>query len=137
MPKKKFSPNKLSRQFLTENAGALRVRRETEVPVPAFGDDMTVNVRGLTVADKNLLALLQQEGRDVMSVIAALCAVDDDGALVFGESKLTAVDFVETLPEHFRMDIAAISTAALRLSGRPVAPVDDVEETAVEDAEKN
>ena len=48
-----------------------------------------------------------------MSVIAALCAVDDDGALVFGESKLTAVDFVETLPEHFRMDIAAISTAAL------------------------
>lgn len=137
MPKKKFSHNKLSRQFLTQRANMLSVRQETEIPVPAFGDDATVNVRGMTVADKNLLGLLQQQGRDAMSVIAALCAVDDNGSLVFGESKLTAVDFVESLPEHFRLDIAAIATSALRLSGRPVAAGEEAEVTAVEDAKKN
>lgn len=143
MPKKTFSPTpsangdgrKLTRRFITQRAEALRVRQLDEVAVTAFGDDMTVNVKGMTVADKNLLNQMQERGHDAMSIVAALCAVDDDGRLVFGDTKAEAVATVEELPEQYRADVAAIALAAMRLSGHAQSVNDD--ETAVEDAEKN
>lgn len=143
MPKKKFSPTpsangdgrKLSRQFITQRGDMLRPRQMDEVAVSAFGEDMTVNVKGMTVADKNYLNQMQQRGHDAMSIVAALCAVDDDGDLVFGATKAEAVETVENLPEYYRADVASIALAAMRLSGHSQSLNDD--ETAVEDAEKN
>lgn len=133
MPKKKFSPTTLTRDLITQRAQLLRVRVSEQVPFPSFGEDMTVNVKGMTVADKNRLHFYQTvRGRDAMSVIAAICAIDEDGDMVFGETIDEAIERVESLPDAYRADIAAIAATAVRLSGQPADGSDPVEA-----AEKN
>lgn len=61
------------------------------------------------------------------TVMAALCAYDDEGNLVFGENYADAVSRVESLPARYSPAIVRIAAAALELAGA----------ATVEDAQKN
>lgn len=61
------------------------------------------------------------------TVMAALCAYDDEGKLVFGENYADAVQRVGSLPSHYAPAIVRIAAAAVELSGAATA----------EDAQKN
>jgi len=116
------------------------------VDVAEFGEGMTVNVRPLTVADHMLLsALIWKRGQDGavemkdetersavwLPAIAALAAVDDDGALVFGLTRAEAVQRASSLPEKYVPAVRRIAQAAIELSG-----LED-EKAAAAEAEKN
>lgn len=102
------------------------------VDVPEFGEGMTVNVRPLTVADHMLLSALSwKRGRDGaielkddaerravwLPAVAALAAVDDDNALVFGLTRAEAVARTSSLPRKFIPAVERIAAAAIELSG--------------------
>lgn len=121
-------------------------REPVVIDVPEFGEGMTVNVRPLTVADHMLLsALIWKRGQDGavemkdetersavwLPAIAALAAVDDDGALVFGLTRAEAMQRASSLPEKYVPAINRIARAAIELSG-----LED-ETAAAAEAEKN
>jgi hypothetical protein len=112
-------------------------RRTATVDVPEFGDGMQVIVRELTVRDKSVLgAAMTLAGTHELAaaaVIAALCARDEDGGLVFGESRKQAIEYANNLPERFWPAITRISAEAIRLTAGDA----ETEAEAVEAAEKN
>jgi hypothetical protein len=129
----------------------MRVRTVADVPVPEFGEGMTVVVKGMTAADRHLLG--EMNGRRLnhffsddehisklpapefmysgQTVICALCAIDEDGNLVFGRTPREAIKTVSDLPATYSEMIMRIVMQALTLGGGG----DD--STAVDDAEKN
>lgn len=116
------------------------------IEVPEFGEGMTVNVRPLAVSDYTLLAALnvRSAGNGKVAVkdeternamwlpaVAALSAVDDDGALVFGETRAEAIQRAASLPRKYLPAVERIAVKAIELS-----KLDD-EVAAAEEAEKN
>lgn len=121
-------------------------REPVVIDVPEFGEGMTVNVRPLTVADHMLLSALswkrgedgavemkdEAERRAVwLPAVAALAAVDDDGALVFGLTRAEAVQRASSLPRQYIPAVERIALAAIEVSG-----LED-EKAAAAAAEKN
>lgn len=116
--------------------------------VPSFGLDdednpYTVNVRPLTVAqwgeiyrrgfnlqssesDGKLVAVRRDEF-DEVCFVAACCAVDDQGKLVFGRDRYEAYEMTRNLPRRHRDDLVAIHHLAMDLSGEEVPELDRIE----------
>ena len=129
----------------------LKARREEDVPAPEFAEGFTVIVKGMTAADRHLLGELNNhrlrhfyapDGGDVDSpdlmfssqcIMAALCAIDEDGSLVFGATPREAIETVAELPAAFTDLIARIVVKAMELTSGTAQ--DDKE--AIDDAEKN
>lgn len=123
------------------------------VEVPEFGVDeqgepLIVHVRGLTVKEQHAMNLylfdLTQNGKgyqearrpgaDAAFYFTAVCAHDDEGNMVFGETAVEAIETVSNLPIAYREAINRIALVAMRLSGK----ADAINGTgAVSNAEKN
>lgn len=156
MTKKAFTPTPNLNGSGTLNYAAiraktreeLRVRTVTDVPVPEFGEGMTVIVKGMTTADRHLLG--EMNGRRLnhffgdndnapapefmhsgQTIIAALCAIDENGDLAFGRTPREAIQTVSSLPAHYSEMIMRIVFEALKLGGG------ETDAAAVENAEKN
>jgi hypothetical protein len=125
------------------------------VEVPEFGVDeqgepLVVHVRGLTVKEQHAMNLYlfdlrpnangkgyqesRRPGADAAFYFTAVCAQDDEGNMVFGETAVEAIETVSNLPIAYREAINRIALAAIRLSGK----ADALNGTgAVSNAEKN
>jgi len=115
------------------------------VDVPEFGEDATVNARGLTVSHYSILGQYmnvmgvdpaKNGGKPVVEAMAeyqvinaALGAYDDDGNLVFGKTPAEAINFARSLPSHYSPAIQRISGAVTRLtaSSNPQRTVEELE----------
>lgn len=129
----------------------LVVRRTEVIPAPEFGEDYTVIVKGMTAADRHLLGELGQRraqhfyaeassGVDSpefmyssQCIMAALCAVDEEGALVFGATPREAIETVSNLPAAYTDLISRIVVKAMAITSGGVGN----DKEAIDDAEKN
>jgi len=100
-----------------------------EVPAPEFGENMTVLVRPPTTADRVLIAKIINTDRVKIGdtwhhkypppvVVAALCAVDEHGDLVFGLTPMGAVNACLSMDGRysplFSRIALAVATAVLK-----------------------
>lgn len=159
MAKKKFSKRLNLSLIQARPQEELKVRQAADVPAHEFGEGFTVIVKGMTAADRHILGELNNrrmqhfhapdmvdEDSNIVNdvpapeflfssqcIMAALCAIDEEGNLVFGETPREAIRTVSELPAKYTNLIARIVVTAMELTAG--AGVDD--KTAVDKAEKN
>ena len=151
MAKATFTPPKTHINLdLIKSAGNLAVRQVADVPAPEFGEGCTVIVKGMTAANRHLLGELNRhrmshfytDSDDVSSpdlfysgqcIMAALCAIDEEGNLVFGATPREAISTVSNLPAEYSDLVARIVNKAMDLTSGKAQ--NDGE--AIANAEKN
>ncbi len=97
-------------------------------------EDAYVIVHPMTVRDKSVLGTYTNKlGLSEISsecIIAALTSRDDDGNLVWGQSRHEAIEYLSNWPEALRPVVTRIATKALELTG-------DMGDEAIKRAKKN